>query len=49
MIKQKPAFESIEPNFGHSYTYQKFDTSRKNNDNICHFHPEIELVLEIAP
>lgn len=44
MIKQKPAFESIEPNFGHSYTYQKFDASRKNNDNIWHYHPEIELV-----
>ena len=44
MIKQKPAFEAIEPNFGHSYTYQKFDASRKNNDNIWHYHPEIELV-----
>ena len=44
MIKQKPAFESIEPNFGHSYTYQKFDASKKNNDNIWHYHPEIELV-----
>ena len=44
MIKQKPAFEAIEPNFGHSYTYQKFDASRKNNDNIWHYHSEIELV-----
>jgi len=44
MIKQKPAFEAIEPNFGHSYTYQKFDASKKNTDNIWHYHPEIELV-----
>jgi len=44
MIKQKPAFEAIEPNFGHSYSYQKFDASRKNTDNIWHYHPEIELV-----
>ena len=44
MLKQKPTFESIEPNFGHSYTYQKFDATRKNTDNIWHYHPEIELV-----
>lgn len=44
MIKQKPAFEAIEPNFGHSYSYQKFDASKKNTDNIWHYHPEIELV-----
>ncbi|MCP4975407.1 MAG: AraC family transcriptional regulator [Maribacter sp.] len=44
MIKQKPAFEAIEPNFGHSYTYQKFDASKTNTDNIWHYHPEIELV-----
>ena len=44
MLKQKPAFESIEPNFGHSYTYQKFDATKKNTDNLWHYHPEIELV-----
>jgi len=44
MIKQKPAFEAIEPIFGHSYLYQKFDSSKKNTDNIWHYHPEIELV-----
>ena len=31
MLKQKPAFESIEPNFGHSYTYQKFDATKKKH------------------
>ncbi len=44
MIKQKPAFEAIEPNFGHSYMYQKFDASKTNTDNIWHYHPEIEMV-----
>ena len=44
MIKQKPTFEAIEPNFGHSYTYQKFDASKTNTDNIWYYHPEIELV-----
>ena len=44
MIKQKPAFEAIEPNFGHSYMYQKFDASKKNTDTTWHYHPEIELV-----
>ncbi len=44
MIKKKPAFEAIEPNFGHSFLYQKFDASHSNSDNIWHYHPEIELV-----
>ncbi|NJB70627.1 AraC-like DNA-binding protein [Saonia flava] len=44
MIKQKPTFESIEPDFGHSFTYQKFDEDKENNNNIWHYHPEIELV-----
>ncbi len=44
MIKHKPAFEAIAPNFGHSYTYQKFDEDRLNQNNRWHYHPEIELV-----
>lgn len=40
----KPAFESIEPTFGHSYSYQKFDENRLNTNLGWHFHPEIELV-----
>ena len=43
-LNQRPAFEAIEPNFGHSYTYQKFDTHRNNKNTIWHYHPEIELV-----
>lgn len=44
MKKFKPAFESIAPNFGHSFTYQKFDSNKHNKDNLWHYHPEIELV-----
>jgi AraC-like DNA-binding protein len=44
MIQQKPTFEAISPNFGHSFTYQKFDEDRLNKDNVWHYHPEIELV-----
>jgi len=43
-LKYKPAFESIEPNFGHSFTYQKFDQDTLNTNNSWHYHPEIELV-----
>ncbi|MGB5172396.1 AraC family transcriptional regulator [Eudoraea sp.] len=44
MKQYKPAFEAIAPNFGHSYTYQKFDATKNNKDNLWHYHPEIELV-----
>jgi len=44
MLKQKPTFEAIEPNFGHSYMYQKFDAAKNNKNNKWHYHPEIELV-----
>ncbi len=43
-LNQKPAFEAIEPSFGHSYTYQKFDAYKKNKNTVWHYHPEIELV-----
>lgn len=44
MSTQKPAFEAIEPTFGNSFTYQKFDENKYNKNNIWHYHPEIELV-----
>ncbi len=44
MTSLKPAFEAIEPNFGHSFTYQKFDAQRNNKNSSWHYHPEIELV-----
>lgn len=40
----KPAFEAIAPDFGHSFTYQKFDSTRPNKNTVWHYHPEIELV-----
>ena len=42
--KNKPAFEAIAPNFGHSYTYNRYDESLVNKNNGWHYHPEIELV-----
>ncbi|WP_298480902.1 AraC family transcriptional regulator [uncultured Maribacter sp.] len=44
MFTQKPAFEAIEPDFGHSFTYQKFDENKLNKNIVWHYHPEIELV-----
>lgn len=44
MITQKPTFEAIEPDFGHSFTYQRFDEYRVNKNNVWHYHPELELV-----
>ncbi|MEM7486882.1 MAG: AraC family transcriptional regulator [Bacteroidota bacterium] len=41
---QKPAFERIEPSFGNSFTYQKFDENKVNKNNGWHYHPELELV-----
>jgi len=43
-IKKKPRLEAIEPTFGHSYSYQKFDASKANANTLWHYHPEIELV-----
>ena len=44
MVKHKPTFEAIKPDFGHSFTYQKFDENRINRNNLWHYHPELELV-----
>lgn len=40
----KPTFEAIAPDFGHSFTYQKFDARKPNKNLVWHYHPEIELV-----
>ena len=44
MIHHKPRYEVIEPDFGNSFTYQRFNKNKLNKDNVWHFHPEIELV-----
>jgi AraC-like DNA-binding protein len=43
-INQKATLESISPDFGHSFTYQRFDENKLNTNIGWHFHPEIELV-----
>ncbi|WP_411031600.1 AraC family transcriptional regulator [Spongiimicrobium sp. 3-5] len=45
MLKQKPAFEAIAPDFGHSFTYQRFKDYKDYKYNAWHYHPEIELVF----
>ncbi|KPM31764.1 AraC family transcriptional regulator [Croceitalea dokdonensis DOKDO 023] len=44
VLKQKPALEAIAPNFGHSYTYKRYDQENINEYTQWHYHPEIELV-----
>jgi AraC-like DNA-binding protein len=44
MNLQKPTFESITPDFGTSFAYQKFDEHNRNDNAVWHYHPEIELV-----
>lgn len=43
-MNQKVAFESIEPSFGNSFAYQRFDHEHENGTRGWHFHPELELV-----
>lgn len=44
MLLQKPTFESITPDFGNSFAYQRFDADHINDNTVWHYHPEIELV-----
>ncbi|ANI89408.1 AraC family transcriptional regulator [Arachidicoccus ginsenosidimutans] len=40
-----PIFESIEPTFGTSFLYKRYDEKRLNNyESLWHYHPELELV-----
>jgi len=43
-MNQKAAFEAIAPNFGNSFTYQRFDRNTENGSRGWHYHPELELV-----
>jgi len=40
----KPTYELVEPSFGSSFSYLRFDENANNKSHIWHFHPEIELV-----
>lgn len=42
---QKPDFETISPDTGHSYKYAYFDRLSPNTNKVkWHYHPEVELV-----
>lgn len=41
----KPSFEVIEPSFGSSFYYSKYDENANNKAHVWHYHPEIELVF----
>ncbi|NKI33455.1 AraC family transcriptional regulator [Croceivirga thetidis] len=42
--KQKPSLETIEPTFGNSFTYNKYESDSAKDHTTWHYHPEIELV-----
>jgi len=44
-VLQKPILKTIEPTFGNSFTYQKFNKNELNRATAWHYHPEIELVF----
>jgi AraC-like DNA-binding protein len=44
-VLQKPILKAVEPSFGSSFTYMKFDKNRVNRYTEWHYHPEIELVF----
>jgi len=43
-IHNNPFLEKIEPSFGQSFTFRKFDNASSANQRFWHFHPELELV-----
>ncbi|MCM5661549.1 AraC family transcriptional regulator [Galbibacter mesophilus] len=44
MSIKKPALEVINPTFGSSFSFMKYDEKQNQNSSYWHFHPEIELV-----
>ncbi|MEM9547831.1 MAG: AraC family transcriptional regulator [Bacteroidota bacterium] len=44
MSNLNPSLEKVEPNFGQSFTYKKFDEATLNKFPFWHFHPEMEMV-----
>ncbi len=41
----KPSFEIIEPSFGSSFYYSKYQENANNKAHLWHYHPEIEMVF----
>lgn len=44
-VTQKPILKAVEPTFGSSFTYIRFDKNKSNHYPAWHYHPEIELVF----
>ncbi|MDG3583782.1 AraC family transcriptional regulator [Galbibacter pacificus] len=44
MSIKKPALEVINPTFGSSFSFIKYDENQNQNTSYWHYHPEIELV-----
>ena len=42
---KKPTFKAVEPSFGSSFTYRKFDKNVLNSYSQWHYHPELELLF----
>lgn len=45
MKNTKPSFEIIEPSFGSSFYYSKYEENLNNKAHVWHYHPEIEMVF----
>lgn len=45
MKHAKPSFEVIEPSFGSSFYYSKYEENINNKAHVWHYHPEIEMVF----
>ncbi|MGC4128382.1 MAG: AraC family transcriptional regulator [Bergeyella sp.] len=45
MKHRNPAFESIKPNIGSSFTYLKFLRDENIKSHVWHYHPEIEMIF----
>lgn len=45
MKNVKPSFEIVEPSFGSSFYYSKYQENSNNKAHLWHYHPEIELVF----
>lgn len=44
LVPQKPQLEKVDPSFGRSLSFMRFNDTAPNNDPVWHYHPEIELV-----
>lgn len=45
MKKVNPSFEIVEPSFGSSFYYSKYQENANNKAHLWHYHPEVEMVF----